>query len=81
MAKKSTKRQKVSDQIRKLLESCGQTRYRVAQVTRIDEATLSRFASGERGLSSNALDRLGDFLGLEIVMRGPTEQPQAKKGK
>ena len=75
MAKKIKRSTRVSEQIRAHLANSGLTRYRVAQATGIDEATLCRFAAGERGLSSKALDRLGQFLDLEVVMHGPTEKP------
>jgi len=37
--------------------------------TRIDQATLSRFMKGERGLSLAAIDKLMDALGLEVRPR------------
>lgn len=39
----------------------------VARGAGIDKATMSKFLSGERGLSTTALDRLGAFLDLRIV--------------
>ena len=68
MAKKRTKRTKLSDQIRQAIESCGMTRYRIARETGISDATLSRFMSGERGLPMKTLDTLADFLDLNITM-------------
>jgi hypothetical protein len=35
----------------------------------VEQSALSRFMSGERGLSMKALDRLGQVLDLEIVSR------------
>jgi transcriptional regulator with XRE-family HTH domain len=64
---------KLSDQIRRVVATCGRTRYSIAKQTGISEATLSRFMSGERGLPMKTLDLLADYLGLDIV--------QAKKGK
>ena len=69
MAKKKRKATKVSDQIRAAIESSGLTMYRIAQETGIHKSALSRFMSGERGLSTTALDILGEFLGLEIVVK------------
>lgn len=60
---------KLSDQIRQAIEQCGQTRYAIAKTTGIDQSTLSRFVSGERGLPMNTLDRLADHLGLTITMK------------
>ena len=72
-----TKQAKFTDQLRAIVEGCGKSRYRLAKETGIDEATLSRFVHGERGLSSKAQDALGACLGLKVVM----EKPPAKKGR
>lgn len=60
---------KVSDQLRGLIDGCGLTRYELAKQTGIDESTLSRFMSGERGLSMKAIDALGAYLGWEVVAK------------
>ena len=62
------KRAKLSEQIRHAVEHCGETRYAISKATGIDQATLSRFVSGERGLPMKTLDRLGEYLGLYVVM-------------
>jgi len=56
MGKKRKNRKRVSDQIRRLVETCGISRYEIAKLTGIDDSALSRFMSGERGLSMKALD-------------------------
>ncbi len=61
---------KLSDQIRRAIETCGQTRYAIAKVTGVSEATLSRFVNGERGLPMKTLDRLADYLDLRISVKG-----------
>ena len=66
MTKRRSK--KLSDQIRRVIDDSGLTRYRIAQDTGIDESTLSKFYNGRQGLSMKALDRLGKYLGLRIVM-------------
>jgi plasmid maintenance system antidote protein VapI len=43
----------------------------VARAVETDKATMSRFLSGERGLRLNTIDRLGDLLGLRLVVRKP----------
>lgn len=70
-ASKSRKYAKVSDQLRNIVETCGISRYRIAQDTGIPESGLSFFLSGKRGLSSKALDVLGEYLDLEVVMHSP----------
>jgi hypothetical protein len=62
------KRIKLSDQIRLAIDTCGQTRYAIAKATAISEATLSRFFTGERGLPMKTLDRLADYLDLNITI-------------
>ncbi len=62
-----TKRLKLTDQVRKAINDCGETRYRICQETGIDKATMSRFMSGERGLSMEALDAVADYLRLSIM--------------
>lgn len=63
------KPRKLSDQIRKAIADCEHTRYRIAQETGINEAALGKFFHGERGLSLDSLDKLAEFLGLEIVTK------------
>lgn len=68
--KKSTargrKRQSMSDTIRSAILKSGASLYRVSKDTGIPYATVHRFCAG-RVVSSKVLDRLGSYLGLEIV--------------
>jgi transcriptional regulator with XRE-family HTH domain len=73
------KRPRFSDQIRELVEASGYTRADISRETDIDQATLSRFMSSERGLPMKTLDKLADFLGLEVVVRG--ERRFVRKGR
>ncbi len=61
-------KRKLSDRIRKLIDGCGMTRYRIWRETGIDQATLSRFMAGG-GLSMDNLDKLAEFLNLDITTR------------
>lgn len=75
MAKKRAK--KLTDQLRQAIDESGLTRYRISKETGISEATLSKFYLGQRGLSMEALNALGEFLELTINLgRKP-----GKKGK
>ena len=67
----------ISDQLRRVILDCGQTRYAICKATGIGQDVLSRFIHGERGLSMEVLDTLGDYLGLRIV----ADKPRAKKGR
>jgi transcriptional regulator with XRE-family HTH domain len=55
--------------IRKAIETSGHTRYRIAKETGIAASQLSRLVNGETGLSVESIERLADYLGLEIVVR------------
>ncbi|MCE9591144.1 MAG: helix-turn-helix domain-containing protein [Planctomycetes bacterium] len=52
----------------------GQTRYAISKQTGIDQAHLSRFMTGEKGLSFDAMERLADCLGLEITLTTKTRR-------
>ena len=67
MAKR--RRKTLSDQIRAAIRDSGESRYKIAQMTEINESQLSGFYRGNRGLSLEAADRLAKYLGLEIRKR------------
>jgi len=75
----TTKKQgKVSDQVRRAIERCGRTRYAISKETGIDQATLSRFMSGAGGLSTEALDAIGELIGLKVTQTTPTRRAGTK---
>lgn len=61
----------VTETLRKALERCGETRYRVSQETGIPESTLSRFVAGGRPLRGENIDKLCGYLGLELRHKSP----------
>lgn len=65
-----TKKQKMSNRLRAEIEGSKLSRYRIAKDTGIEESALSRFMSGERGLSMEALDALFEYFNLDVVRRG-----------
>jgi len=67
---------KLTDRLRAAIEASGVSRYRIAREVHIAESTLCRFMTGDRGFSLDALDRLADFLQLDLVPR-----PKAKARK
>lgn len=71
-------RQTLTSQLRQIVADSGQTLGELARETGIDKSTLSRFINGQRGLSMEALDALGKYLGLRIVK---ATKPRAKKGR
>lgn len=60
---------RILDAICEAIEASDKTRYRIAKDIGISQAHLSRLMSGERGLSIDTLERLADYLGLEITIR------------
>lgn len=62
----------VMDQIREAISRSAKTRYRIAQETGVSESQLCRFVQGRCGVSVDALERLADCLGLEIMVRPKT---------
>jgi transcriptional regulator with XRE-family HTH domain len=68
----------LTGQIRRAIDESGLTRYRIAKETDIDESALAKIYNGHRALSMEALDRLGEFLNLEIIVR---RKPSKAKGR
>ena len=65
----ASKRRPVSEQLKTAIERSGYSRYRIAKETDVSEAALSRFMSGERGLTLISTDALCDFLKLDLIQR------------
>ena len=64
MSKKKPK--PLTDQLRQAIDDSGLTRYRIAQETGLSESTLSKFYLGQRGLSMEAMNALGECLQITI---------------
>ncbi len=60
---------KLLDEIRRAIQASDKTRYRLSRETAIPQSQLSRLMTGEKGLSFDAMERLVDALGLEIIIR------------
>jgi len=56
----------VTDQLRRAVERCGQTRYAISKATGVPASVLSRFVASGRGLRSANIDRLCAHLGLAL---------------
>lgn len=65
------KRKLISNQLRDAIATAGATRYEISKQTGVAQSALSRFMSGERGLTSSAIDVLGEYLDLELTKRKP----------
>lgn len=56
----------LSAQIRTAIDGSGLSRRRICAEIGLDEASMSKFMAGQRGLSMPVLDRLGQHLGLVL---------------
>lgn len=59
----------VTQQLRRAVETCGQTRYAIGKATGIPASVLSRFVAEGRGLRSDNIDRLCTYLGLVLTAK------------
>jgi transcriptional regulator with XRE-family HTH domain len=74
-----TKRQaKFSDAIRRAIDACGLSRYRICKVCGIDQSQFSKFMAGTQGLSMEVLDRVAPLVGLELR---PLKRKAVNRGK
>ena len=67
---------KVLKAIRDAIDQSGESRYMISKATGIDQSQLSRLMQGRTGLSLETLERLTEYLGLEIAIRA-----KRKKGR
>ena len=69
---------KLSEQLREAILSAGVSRYEISKATGVGQPTLSKFVLGQRpGLSFDAMDAIGLYLGLAIVR--PTKKKRPSK--
>ena len=71
-----------SEQLCKIIEECGTSRYALCQQAGISEAVLSRFLAGKQGMTLATLDKLATALGLLLsvpVGRASRRKPRGRK--
>jgi len=60
----------LSEQLRDAIEKSGVSRYEISKATGVSQCSLSKFVLRQRpGLSFDAMDRVGEYLGLVIVKK------------
>lgn len=69
----------LSDQVRAAIRASSRRPTAIAAAAKIHKSALSRFVSGERGLSIAGLDSLGRVLGLAIVVRKRRTAPKKRE--
>lgn len=65
----------ISGQLREAIERSGESRYAIAQATGVNQAALSRFVRGQSGLTSDSIDKLAAYLGLELTAAKSNDMP------
>ena len=56
-----------SDQLRQAIRDSGVSRYAIWKATAVDQAVLSHFLAGHRGMSLDSIDKVAAFLDLRVV--------------
>jgi transcriptional regulator with XRE-family HTH domain len=69
--------QPLLDQLVRAIEESGQTRYQIAKGSGVAQSQLSRLVHGENEMSVSNIERIAEYLGLEITLR----PKRARKGK
>lgn len=67
-----------TDVLRQAVLDAPLTRYAISKRTGIEQSALSRFVHGERGISSDVLDRLAELLGWSLNTPPPDKLPAKK---
>jgi transcriptional regulator with XRE-family HTH domain len=57
----------LTEQIRRKIETCGQSQYEIAKKTGISYPAINRFVTGERGMGLKTLDKLCKYLKINIA--------------
>ena len=60
------------------IKGSGMSRYAIWQATGVDQAALSRFMAGKRGLNITSVELLLDLFDLDIVPRAKRRTRQSK---
>lgn len=71
----------ISTQLQEAILEAGESVYAVAKGSGVPQSVLSRFVNGERGLSLESVDRLADYLELELRPSEAAPKKPAKRNK
>jgi plasmid maintenance system antidote protein VapI len=70
----------ISGQLRAALTAPGRTPHAVAVAAGVAPSAVTRFVNGDRGLTTETLDRLADALGLRLVDTGRRKAARRRGG-
>ena len=59
----------LSDQLRDLIKDSPLSRYKIAKDSGVDASQLHRFVNRTGRLTTDSLDRIGEVLGLQLIIR------------
>ena len=71
----------ITEVLRRAMQSAPITVYAMSKRLGVRQSTLSRFVNRQRGLSLELLDRLGELLGLRLVVDPAHELPAGAESK
>ena len=72
---------RLSEQLKEAIVRASVSRYEISKKTGVDQAALSKFVLGQRGISVEAMDAVGLYLGLSITTsHRPCRRQAQKKG-
>lgn len=61
----------IKQQLEAYMRGSGKSAYRICKDTGLDQAAMSRFLSGKQGFDLSTIDKLADYLDLELTHRKP----------
>ena len=70
----TTKQKTISEQLRAAISRADVSRYRMSKDLDISQAALSRFVNGAMGLSLSTVDKITEYLELEVTVRNTSSQ-------
>tara|TARA_R100001594_G_scaffold125673_1_gene162752 strand:+ start:357 stop:581 length:225 start_codon:yes stop_codon:yes gene_type:complete len=70
----TTKQKTISEQLRAAISGADVSRYRMSKDLDISQAALSRFVNGAMGLSLSTVDKITEYLELEVTVRNTSSQ-------
>ncbi len=68
----------LTDALRAAIKVSDETQYSIAKGAGVARSQLSRLMSGKQGMSEETIERLAEYLGLEIIIQ---PKPKTRKGK
>ena len=63
-------------QIIDAIEESGESRYAISKGSGVAASQLSRLVRGQAGMSADNIDRVANYLGLEVVVRTKRRTPR-----